>query len=370
MKRHSSGRRGPTRVDTESTVRIGATLAIPAILRSLGANPAEVLAEAGFDLRLFDDPDNRIPYAARSRLMRYCAARTGCRHFGLLIGEQEGLHSLGLVGLLVRDSPDVGTALRNLVRYFHLHVRGALTTLSVDGNLAMFGYEAYEPRAEATDQVGDGAAALMFNIMRELCGEEWKPVEVRFVHRKPEDVRPFRRLFGVPLCFDAEQYSVVFSAAWLNRRLPATDPALRRLLQKEIDAIESRHRNDFPEQVRGVLRTALLTGHASAGQIAALFAMPSYTLTRRLKSFGIGFQELVDDVQSDIARQMLEHSEMDVSQIAASLDYSNASAFTRAFRRWTGTTPANWRATRNVYRGARDKTVSGFDPELPHADRR
>jgi AraC-like DNA-binding protein len=346
MKRQSEGQRGATRAGTESTVRIGATLAIPAILRSLGANPAEVLAEAGFDLKLFDDPDNRIPYAARSRLMRHCAARTGCPHFGLLIGAQEGLHSLGLVGLLVKDSPDVGTALRNLVRYFHLHARGALTTLAIDGNLAMFGYETYQTRAEATEQIGDGAAALMFNIMRELCGEEWKPVEVRFVHRKPDDVRPFRRFFGVPLYFDAEQYSVVFSAVWLNRRLPATDPALRRLLQKEINAIESRHRDDFPEQVRGVLRTALLTGHADASQIAALFAMPSYTLTRRLKSFGVGFQELVDEIQSEIARQMLEHSEMDVTRIAAALDYSNASAFTRAFRRWTGTTPAQWRSAR------------------------
>ena len=69
-----------------------------------------------------------------------------------------------------------------------------------------------------------------------------------------------------------------------------------------------------------MLRTALVTGHASASQIAALFAMPSWTLTRRLKSYGVGFQQLVDETQSEIARQMLEYSEMDVSQIAALLD--------------------------------------------------
>jgi AraC-like DNA-binding protein len=349
MKRHlrSAGQQAATAA--ESTVRIGATLAIPAILRKLGANPAEVLAEVGFDLKLFDDPDSRIPYAARSRLMCHCAARTGCPHFGLLVGEQGGLQSLGLVGLLVKDSPDVGTALRNLVRFLHLHVRGAVTTLAIDGDVAMFSYETYQMGAEATDQVGDGAAAIMFNIMRELCGREWKPVEVRFVHRKPKDVGPFRRFFGVPLYFDAEQYSVVFSAASLNRRLPATDPALRRLLQKEISAIESEHRNDFPEQVRGVLRTALVTGHANASQIATLFSMSSYTLSRRLKSFGVGFQTLVDETRFEIARQMLESSAMEVSAIAALLDYANASAFTRAFRRWSGTTPAQWRVT---HRGA------------------
>ena len=324
-------------------MRIGGSLAIPAVLRSLGANPAKVLAEAGFDLKLFDDPDNLISYAARSHLIAHCAARTGCPHFGLLIGQQGGLHSLGLVGLLVKHSPDVGTALRSLVRYLHLHVSGAVPTLTVDGDSAMLGYEIYQTRVEATDQVGDGAVAVMFNIMRALCGPDWKPVEVQFAHRKPADIGPFRRFFRVPLVFDAEQNALVFAADWLNRRLPDTDPELRRLLQKQIDALDARHGDDFPEQVRSVLRTALVTGHGKADQIAALFSMHTRTLNRRLNAFGTGFQQLVDESCFEIARQMLEDSAMQVSQITALLGYADASAFTRAFRRWSGTTPARWR---------------------------
>ncbi len=248
---------------SDATVRIGGTMAIPAVLRSLGANPAEVLAEAGFDLKLFDDPDNLVSYAARNRLMAHCAARTGCPHFGLLVGQQGGPHSLGLVGLLVKYSPDVGAALRNLVRYSHLHVRGAVATLAVDGHSATLGYEIYQSHGEVTDQVGDAAVAVMFNIMRALCGSDWKPVEIRFAHRKPKDVGPFRRFFRTPLVFDAEENAVVFSADWLNRRLPEVDPELHRLLQKQIDALEVRHGEDLPEQLRSVLRTALVTGHAS-----------------------------------------------------------------------------------------------------------
>jgi AraC-like DNA-binding protein len=303
-------------------VRIGGSLAIPAVLRSLGANPAKVLAEAGFELKLFDDPDNLISYATRSHLIAHCAARTGCPHFGL-------------------------------VRYLHLHVRGAVPTLTVDGDSAMLGYEIYQTRVEATDQVGDGAVAVMFNIMRALCGPDWKPVEVQFAHRKPADIGPFRRFFRVPLIFDAEQNALVFAADWLNRRLPDTDPELRRLLQKQIDALDARHGDDFPEQVRSVLRTALATGHGKADQIAALFSMHSRTLNRRLNAFGTGFQQLVDESCFEIARQMLEDSAMQVSQITALLGYADASAFTRAFRRWSGTTPARWRATRWVRSGPR-----------------
>jgi len=332
------------RKPAEATVRIGGSLAIPAVLRSLGADPAEVLAEVGFELDLFDNPDHRVSYAARGQLIAHCTARTGCQHFGLLVGAQGGLHSLGLVGLLVKYSPDVGRALRSLVRYLHLHVRGAATTLAGDGDSAVLSYDIHQSQAEATDQTGDGALAMMFNIMRALCGPEWKPAEVCFAHRKPEDLGPFRKFFQAPLVFDAEHNSLVFSADWLDRRLPDTDPQLRRLLQKQIGALEARHGDDFPEQVRSVLRTALVSGHAKADQVAALFSMHARTLNRRLDAFGVGFRELVDEGRFAIARQMLEDSAMPVSQIAALLDYADASAFTRAFRRWSGTTPARWRA--------------------------
>jgi AraC-like DNA-binding protein len=325
-------------------VRIGGALGVPVILRSLGADPAEVLAEAGLDLAQFDDPNNLITFAARSRLLALGAARTGCPHFGLLVGQQHGLHTLGLVGLLVKHSPDVGTALRNLVRHTHLHVTGAAYGLAVDGNVASFSYDIYEPDVQGHDQTGDGAMAAAYNGLRELCGPEWKPVEVRFAHRKPADVGPFRRLFRVPLRFDAEQYALRFSAYWLKRPLPDTDPELLRLLRSQIETLEAHFGDDFPDQVRRVLRSTLATGHAKADQVATLFSMHSRSLHRRLNAFGTSFQQLLDEIRYEIARQMLEDSKVEVGQIAELLDYAAPGVFTRAFRRWSGTTPAEWRA--------------------------
>lgn len=336
-------RNGTELASSEAGVRIGTILALPSILQNLGANPAEILAEAGFDLAQFDDPDNRIAYVARSRLIAHCAARTGCQHLGLRIGQQISLQSLGLVGLLVKYAPDVGTALRNLVHFLHLHVRGAVTNLETDGDSAILRYEIYQPGTEAIAHIEDGAVAAMFNMLRSLCGPGWKATEIRFSHRKPGDVLPFRSFFRAPLVFDAEQNAVVFAADWLNHRLPGTDPELRRLLLKEIDALEVRHADDFPGQVRSVLRTAIVTGQARSDQVAALFSMHSRTLSRRLNDFGTSFQALLDESRFEVARQMLEDSRSEVSQIAMALDYADASAFTRAFRRWSGTTPAQWR---------------------------
>jgi AraC-like DNA-binding protein len=269
------------------------------------------------------------------------------------VGQQAGLNSLGLLGLLVKYSPDVETALRSLVRFLFLHVRGAVSRLETGGDTAILSYEIYQPGAEANDQIGDGAVAVMFNILRTLCGPDWKPSGIRFAHRKPEDVRPYRSFFRAPLVFDAEQNAVVFAADWLKHRLSVADPELHGLLMKQIDALEVRYGDDLPGQVRSVLRTALLTGNAGAELVASLFSMHSRTLNRRLNAFGTSFQKLLDEGRFEIARQMLEDSRMEVRQIAMTLDYADASAFTRAFRRWSGTTPARWRQNRKAAGGRR-----------------
>jgi AraC-like DNA-binding protein len=78
--------------------------------------------------------------------------------------------------------------------------------------------------------------------------------------------------------------------------------------------------------------------------VAQLFALPRRTLNRRLEEQGYTFQGLVNEVRYEIARQLLEDTRMSMGQIAAALDYGDASAFTRAFRRWSGQTPTAWRA--------------------------
>ena len=338
----------------DTALPVGTTMALPEVLRTLGADPARLLEEVGLSLSLFDTPSNTFTFASRGRLLAHCVERTGCQHLGLLIGERSNLSSLGLVGLLARYSPDVGTALHSLVRYLHHYTRGATTTLIVEGQLVILDYKIHQPATEGTDQVGDGAVAIMVNIMRELCGPEWTPSQVMFAHRKPDNVEPFRRFFRSPLRFDAEQNAIVFLADWLSLRLPEVSPELRRLLKEQISLIEARHRNDFPEQVRIVLRTALLTDRTSAEDIAAVFSIQSRTLNRRLSEFGLSFRDLVEQQRYEIARQALTDTAMDLYDIAALLGYADASAFTRAFRRWSGTTPAAWRSTKR--RAVRGKT--------------
>ena len=326
-----------------NTVRIATAASIPKVLKQLGYDPVPLLAELGLELSLFDDPDNVIPYALRSRLIQLCVKTTDCQHFGLLVGQHIGLSSVGLVGFLVQQSSNVQTALQSLVRYSPLHVRGGVVYMDEGDGSVLLGYGIYQPKVEAREQIEDGAHAVLFNILRELCGPQWRPLEVRFTHRKPTDIRPFRQFFKAPLIFDAERSGVLFSSKWLQQSVSGAKPELRRLLQKYVDDLESHYSDDFVAQVRRVLHTALVTQHATAERIAELFSIHPRTLNRRLKVSGTNFHKLADQSRFEIAQQWLEHSSMELTQIAAALGYAEASAFTRAFRRWSGTTPSLWR---------------------------
>jgi AraC-like DNA-binding protein len=325
------------------TVRLGATIALIPVLESLGVNPTRLLTEAGADVSLFNSPDNWVSYRARNHWVAHCVKQTGCHHLGLLVGQRNTLQSLGLIGLLAKYSPDVESALRDLVRHFHLHLRGGGVTFSVEGRSAMLGFETWVPGAEANDQIEDAALASAFNFLRALCGPAWNATEVRFAHRKPADVRPYRAFFRAPLLFEDEVNAVVFPSSWLRHRSPQQEPGIRRFLERHVEALETQFGNDFPDQVRSVLRTALLTDRGSADQVAALFSMHSRTLHRRLAASGTNFRALVDECRFTIACQMLTDTRSDVSKIADMLNYADANSFTRAFRRWSGTTPATWR---------------------------
>ena len=326
-----------------ATVRIGPICAVPDVLVSLGHDPAEVLGEIGIDPRMFDDPDNLISYTARGRILGHCAARTECRHFGLLIGERGGLKGFGVAGLLARYSTDVRTALQRLVGFLHLHVRGAVAALSVQNDLATLRYEILQPNTEAVDQLGEGAVATMFRILQGLCGGDWRPTEIRLAHRAPPDLKPYRRCFGMKPTFDAAEYAVEFKASWLDRPVPQDDPELIRLLQRHILALEAKYEGNLVVQVRALLRAAILAGNAREEQIAALLSLSRRTMHRRLLAEGTQFRELDAECRYGIARQLLEHSALPITEIAGTLGYSEASVFTRAFRRWSGIAPTRWR---------------------------
>jgi AraC-like DNA-binding protein len=331
-------------VSWAGVVRIGGAHALPQVLRDLGADPRKLCAAAGMGLEFFDDPENVVPYPTVARLLHLAVEQTGCKHVGLLFGQQNTLRSLGLVGYLARNSPDVESGLRTLVAMLHHHDRGGAPTMTVENGMVSVGFAIYRSNLPGMSQIADAAAATICNILRELCGSAaFKPAEVRLMHAVPGDTRPLQRFFRAPLRFNAEENAIVIPAALLKQSVPGADPALLQILQRQVVVLESRNHRSLAEQLRGTLRTTLLLGKSSSDEIALLHGMHRRTLNRRLREEGVAFGQLREEVRFEIARQMLAESRAPLTQVATMLNYADASAFSRAFSRWAGMTPTAWR---------------------------
>lgn len=321
-------------------LRVSILTKLPSLLRDMGHEPARLLAELGLESGLLADPEKILPFRVVGELLSQSVMRTGCAHFGLLLGQRGGTETLGKVGLLACSSPDVGSALRNLISHLHHHDQGAVPYLSVHGNTALLGYAIYEKEAPAADQIYSAAMAITFTIMRELCGSGWRPSEVLLPFRKPGDVAPFRQYFRAPLRFDADQAALAFPAAWLNRALYSADHKV----QHQIAALLVDHeRSGFTSRTRRAVRAMLAQSRVSEERLARRFGVSRRTLIRQLRQEGTSFHALHREIRLDVACLMLRDTDNAVEHIAISLGYGNASSFTRAFRTWTGQTPADWR---------------------------
>lgn len=324
-------------------IHLGVAKDIIPALRESGLDPDEIIQEAGLDPHLFDDGSNVIPHLALGRLLTLCVARTNCPHFGLLVGKRATILSLGMVGRLMQHSETVGDALRAIVTCLGIQNRGAVPSLVVSNDLALFSFMIYQPHIESADQISDAALAVTVNAIRTLIGFDWNPTEVLLPRIVPQDTEPYARHFRAPVRFDQECATIVFPARDLARRIPGADSLMRALLEERIEHMTD-SAADFADGIRRLLRTRLTTNRCSAEDIAELMAMHRRTLSRRLKDSGAGYRSITNEIRFEIARQLLEDTEVSLCQIAAALGYSEASAFTRAFRRWSGRTPTAWRA--------------------------
>lgn len=315
----------------------------PRLLATFGVEAEPLARNVGLPLSTFADADATIPFTTLGRFLGACARATRCNHFGLLLGLQEGVGALGIVGLLIAHAPDVGTSLRNLSSYLHHQEAGGTASIVVERGVVALQYHV-ELRVEAEDQVADAAMGIGASLMRLLCGPSWAAREVELVHARPRDVSPYRKL-APRARFGAERNALLFDARWLSHRIETADPILRKILEAKIAELELVRAPDFAVRVKSVVRTMLLSGDISNEATAKRLAMSPRTLHRRLEAHDQTYEGIVESVRFDLAQQLLAHSATPITEVGLALGYANAAAFTRAFRRWAGSTPSAWRAS-------------------------
>jgi len=353
---------GSTRPSSESfgETEVGPLSRIPKILRRFGADPMRVLRGVGIDPHIFDEPGNRMSLARVGAMLRACVDATGQPHFGLIVASEFELPMLNTLGYLVRHQPTVRAALRTLVLHLHLQDRGAVAALDESGaRYAQLSYAVCTPSTPETGLIHSTAMMIGFRILRSLCGTSLRPVEVRLAQGAPVDAAVYREMFDSPVRFDAPLSMIVFERRWLDAEIPNADPHLLRLLNEMVLALEGQARLSLAHRVRRVLRNSVLAGTANARHVGEIFSLSERGLRRHLAREGVSLNELIGEARFVVADQLLEQTGMPLGEIAVALHYADLSAFSRAFRGWTGVPPSAWRLSVQSANGeaGRDRLV-------------
>jgi AraC-like DNA-binding protein len=327
----------------KGTLRIGALIAVPELLREFGVDAERLLAEFDLDPAYIAETDNPITFATMGRLLARCAAATGCAHFGLIAGDRSSASTLGPVGFLLQSAPSVRAALDAMSAHYRVHNPSAAISFQDGEEYAVLSYRILPAGIEGSEHIYDGALAIMFNMMRKLCGTTWLPAQVRLARPRPADVGPYRQVFHSTLSFDERETALLFIADWLNRVPPGADPLLHSMMQRRVDELETVADEGIASQVRRLLPSLIASGDASQEQMAARLGLLPRTLNRRLAAEGTTYATLLGQTRQAMACQLLDTTQLPAMEISDSLGYANPSAFTRAVRRWTGLGPQEWR---------------------------
>lgn len=326
-------------------IRITSLKGLPRLLHAHGVEPAEILGT--FDLEAADT--NRqgffISYPVYAAILSAAADATKCPHIGLLLS-QEKEHDLsvaGALGVLVRHSRTAGEAFEAMARNYSSHSQGAKYHLEVEGREARLIREGLIPSLKHDRRLQDLSLADFFRFFRFLCGPDFRCREVGFTYDPPADLKPYKALFQCPVRFRQERQGLVFDAVALEHPVGTSDSTMETILEGFQAPRVAKPDAPLRREVLSAIESSLGTGKCSAASVAALFDMHSRTLHRQLSEEGTTFSELLVEKRREMAEGYLRETPMALQQISEALGYSNPSIFTRAWRRWTGQSPSEWR---------------------------
>jgi len=257
----------------------------------------------------------------------------------------------GSYGMLARASlsaPNLGVAVKRWCRHHGLLAEDLRLHLSVLGDTASI---AIEERPRHLTLPGDAREFSLVHLLRNIHGlacwyvDSRIPLhESRFPFSAPNHAAAYVHMFPGLHRFDATQTEIRFDARYLRLPLVRDEAALRHMLQRALPLTVLQYRRDrlLVQQVRQVLSTQAGIAHEADG-IAAHLNLSARTLHRQLKEEGASLQQLKDEVRSTRARELLHRSAKPVKQVAAAVGFRNEKSFIRAFRGWTGTSPAQFR---------------------------
>lgn len=265
--------------------------------------------------------------------------------FGVRVGQQMKIEDYGVLGLSWRTCSWAGEIFERSERYFKLLSNTFMWQIKEEGALSHvhLNREAHRRGLELSTEASLSATVV---VLQAMTDKGIRPTQVTFKHDPPKDMASYEAAFQCPIHFNQPHYSITYKTTDLQTRTAKADASIHRFLvervQEETDGLKVAG-SKLVFDVEQLVKDALPSGIPSIHQIAKHMSMSNRTLTRRLAEAGAAYRDIIKKTQEDVSKDLLKNSTRSIAEIAFETGFSEQSAFNRAFKRWTGTTPVAFR---------------------------
>ena len=329
---------------------------------SRGADRLTLIARSHIHPEELLNQDNRIPLANYLAMLETGIELCNEPALSLLFGEAVRLPDISIVGLMGPLAENSEDGRRQMNRYAPL----ALDEDDGDASNPMeIVREGRDVWVRSTSRIyAEHPLLTEAAFARTVCGVRAMmasmpalsnrpfPQAIRFTHKEPSYRAEYDRIFGVPLFFESPMNAILIDEAFMQMTPPRPNPYLAELLKAHAeDLLENLERSkSIRGRVESLLIPVLHTGEANIDMIAGKLALSRQTLFRRLKAEGVTFEKVLDELRRKLALHYLNGTKASVHETAYLVGFSDPAAFSRAFKRWTGSSPSTMRNS-NVENG-------------------
>lgn len=310
-----------------------------------GLTRTQLLAHAGLGAQRLTD--ERWPIDDIARLWRVCAELTQDPGFGLKAGSLVGPASFNVVSFIFQSSPTLREAIALVQRFQRLISDGGRFQIVGGEDKSWLIYHPQQGELAFSPHQIEAVLAAVVSFSRWVTDHRFVSARVQFSHSQLGPLAGYQTVFQTGVDFNRAFSGLHLDNALLDRALPQADTQLA-AMHREYAAARLAALSDTPDfsaQVRHWLGANLATGVPQRSAAAEQFALSDRVFARRLQSQGLSYSDVVDAVRKEAACTAVADTDDTFVDIAQRLDFSQASAFNRAFKRWTGHSPGEWRLT-------------------------
>jgi AraC-like DNA-binding protein len=326
----------------ELTIATSGVRALLDLAVARGANRRALVERSRIDPKDLEDRDNRIPFSTYVALMKagqeLCNDPALALHFGETVDPREisFTHEIGASSLA--EAFSIGN------RYAPLSVEvgeentDRLSLTRIGGQLWVIDNR---KNANAFPELTESGFARMVCTMRRVLNGKQLLKAVHFTHAAPAYRAEYDRIFGVPVIFDSDKNALLLDDAVMNFKPPTASSYVAQVLTERADELLEKLESSksVRDRVERLLMESLKGGDVSMNAIASKLGLSRQTLFRRLKAEGVSFEKALDELRYRLALHYLDEGKMSSTQTAYLVGFSDPATFSRAFKRWTGSSP-------------------------------